>query len=587
MEERSHIPVNPPIPNPLPSYWQTPPSPLANILSPPSAHNDLEEPYDYAIIGSGISGAMTAYNLLFNPPKQPTTTTSPSPPPPRVIMLEARTLCSGATGRNGGHTKAASYRTYLHHKSTHGKSEALKIARLEYDNIRATHKLAQELGIECDNQRCNTVDLIYDRETFEAGKKAIRELRADADEEERALGGMAWYRIYDPSPSDHDEDGMTPLSAITQKFYVKERNTNPSPLIPAPDSSEGEGRRRRGEKLVGAIEYTAGRINAYAFTTSILSMCVTQKKLKILTNTPVLSISSSSSPSSSPTLLHTLQTPTNPTSPTITTKTLILATNAYTASLLPSPFQTHIVPLRGQITAQQFSTRHNSPHPSVLPRTYSFIYKNGYEYMISRNEPSDGTQHIIIGGGLGRLPEMAGEFGGVDDGALNADVSAYLRGVLGGYFGFSKNDDDDDNDENGLDGEEGLVGGDDGELEEQQQQYQVLNEWTGIMGATTDGLPFVGEVPGRRGVWVLAGFNGHGMVLCLKCAEAVVGMVRAGGGEGEEEVETVREWFPRCFGVTRERVEGAVFKGRVDMDGGVGSGDMAGKGGGGGCGVVV
>lgn len=49
--------------------------------------------------------------------------------------------------------------------------------------------------------------------------------------------------------------------------------------------------------------------------------------------------------------------------------------------------------------------------------------------------------------------------------------------------------------------------------------------WTGIMGRTGDGQPFVGRVPGQHHVWVLAGFNGGGMALIAICAKAVGRMV--------------------------------------------------------------
>ena len=39
---------------------------------------------------------------------------------------------------------------------------------------------------------------------------------------------------------------------------------------------------------------------------------------------------------------------------------------------------------------------------------------------------------------------------------------------------------------------------------------QVLEEWTGIMGYTVDAQPVVGEAPGEKGLWICAGFNGHG-----------------------------------------------------------------------------
>jgi hypothetical protein len=57
------------------------------------------------------------------------------------------------------------------------------------------------------------------------------------------------------------------------------------------------------------------------------------------------------------------------------------------------------------------------------------------------------------------------------------------------------------------------------------------------MGYSPDGFPFVGEVPGSRGLWASCSFQGHGMALCWMCARALVGMM---SGDGD-----VGGWFPR------------------------------------------
>jgi hypothetical protein len=41
-------------------------------------------------------------------------------------------------------------------------------------------------------------------------------------------------------------------------------------------------------------------------------------------------------------------------------------------------------------------------------------------------------------------------------------------------------------------------------------------EWTGIMAYTFDSQPIVGEDPDREGLWICAGFNGHGKSIRLK-----------------------------------------------------------------------
>jgi sarcosine oxidase subunit beta len=42
---------------------------------------------------------------------------------------------------------------------------------------------------------------------------------------------------------------------------------------------------------------------------------------------------------------------------------------------------------------------------------------------------------------------------------------------------------------------------------------RVTHRWAGIFGLTQDLLPLVGAVPGREGLWVAAGYSGHGNVL--------------------------------------------------------------------------
>jgi glycine/D-amino acid oxidase-like deaminating enzyme len=489
MEQRASIPVLPPITNPLPSYWQVPRSPLANVIEPET--DKPTEPYDYAIIGSGISGTMIAHNLLQMRPDA------------RVVMLESREICSGATGRNGGHTKAASYRTYLQHVKELGKQEALKIARLEYANIIETHRLAETMGLDCENKLCNTVDLIYDRSTFESGKMAIQALRAATEDHEKEVGKAAWYQIH--------ED----IAEVQKQFFVASENANPT--------IKGL------EKLEGAFEYVAGRVHAYRFTTGVLSECV-RKGLQLCTNTTVDSIQPSQETSKGSIARWDIISKHN----TISAGHVIVAANGYTPYVLKE-LQGAIVPMRGQITVQRPGSATKLPAP--LPTTYSFIGRNGYEYMIPR-PLSDGGQHIVIGGGLARLPDAgASEFGTVDDGSLNPTISEYLRETLTGYHGAEVW----------------------GETSDTEAKNRVEQEWTGIMGATADGQPFVGEVPGKNGLWISAGFNGHGMVLCLKSAEALVSMIEAGGVHGRP------EWFPDSFLISKERLDKCHFRGRTDI----------------------
>ncbi len=94
MEARASIPVPLPYPSPTASYWQDPPdAELADYV-----HADtVPEAADVVIIGSGITGAGVAWNLLKGEGDNDTKGAGKE----RIVMLEARQACSGATGRNG------------------------------------------------------------------------------------------------------------------------------------------------------------------------------------------------------------------------------------------------------------------------------------------------------------------------------------------------------------------------------------------------------------------------------------------------------------------------------------------------------
>lgn len=78
-----------PVKNSMTSYWMKDPHPLASYRT----SSTVPEQCDIAIIGTGMSGAATAYHILSDP--------NIGPEKPSVVLLEARQACSGATGRNG------------------------------------------------------------------------------------------------------------------------------------------------------------------------------------------------------------------------------------------------------------------------------------------------------------------------------------------------------------------------------------------------------------------------------------------------------------------------------------------------------
>jgi len=83
VQKRVNLSPGLPVNNPTLPYWTVPPLNLSapnNTALPPHA--------DVLIIGSGITGASCARTLL-----------KKGPSGLRVLVLEARDMCSGATGR--------------------------------------------------------------------------------------------------------------------------------------------------------------------------------------------------------------------------------------------------------------------------------------------------------------------------------------------------------------------------------------------------------------------------------------------------------------------------------------------------------
>ncbi|GJC81208.1 putative oxidoreductase OrdL [Colletotrichum liriopes] len=470
MDKRARIPVTLPVANPTESYWQSPPSFLSNHVSSPSPPLTT----DTLIIGSGITGAAIAHFLLTSPSTRSSSQHSPSPPD--ITMLEARTVTSGATGRNGGHTKAASYRSFLHHATTLGTETACLIARLELANVRAVHDFAAThlQDKETESRPCQTVDVIYDPAQWEAAKQAVEAMRKAMPDEDASR-----YELYDAEETQ-------------SRFHVS------------------------GEGLHGGVAYEAGSISAYRFTTGVLELCV-NRGLKLFTGTPAVGVKKLEGAAE-----HGYRWAVETPKGQITARRVVFATNGYTAFLDPR-FHESIVPMRGQITAH----RPGSGMPNEgLPTTYSFIYEAGYEYMIPKPPGTQFAGDIVIGGGLVRAPEEGlGEYGTTDDSQLNPIISTYLHETTPRYFGDNWGEDD--------------------------PEGRVRAEWTGIMGFSPDGFPFVGRVPGEEGLWVSASFQGHGMVLCWMCAKALATML-----EGtEEEKQQLGGWFPDAFRVTSARLE--------------------------------
>ncbi|KIX10139.1 uncharacterized protein Z518_01220 [Rhinocladiella mackenziei CBS 650.93] len=459
MSSRATIPPGLPRDNPTQSYWQDPPDEIADCRTTPN----LPDEADIVIIGSGISGASVSYNLLSSDPSR------------RIVLLEARQAASGASGRNGGHTKTATYRSFHENVKVIGPEDAIKITKLEYNCMATVHAFSRQNGIDCDSRRCQTIDVFYDPVPWKAARESVVLM-------EELMGSDAPKHIFHNAQETADK-------------YL------------SPDS-------------LGGLEYESGSLSAYKFTIGVLKLAL-KKGLNLQCNTPANKISKSSDGT------WTVDTPRG----CIKTEKLVLATNGYSAHLYHR-LQGVIIPLRGVVTAQRPGQK--MPQKG-LETTYSFVYEQGFEYMISRPAGTKFEGDIVIGGGMHKA-EGGGEseYGNTDDTTYDEGSAAFLLECTKTYFGSNWGPDHPDG--------------------------QCRKIWSGVMGFSSDGYPLVGPVPGEEGLYLDASFQGHGMVLCFLCAKAAAQMI---DGKDDKELDG---WFPHVYRVTEQRLQ-KKFAGKLRASG--------------------
>jgi glycine/D-amino acid oxidase-like deaminating enzyme len=193
----------------------------------------------------------------------------------------------------------------------------------------------------------------------------------------------------------------------------------------------------------------------------------------------------------------------------ITTKQVLLATNAYTSYLLPR-MTGLIVPVRGQVSALVTPDKGEQ-----LQHSYAWLDNEGGEdYLIHRDNGP-----LILGGE--RLVADGAEVGVSRDDAVDAAVAESLRRALYGTLKLKEPD------------------------QEEDDELAADFEWTGIMGYSKDDSPWVGAVPeslgGGGGLWISAGYTGHGMPVAARTGISVAQMMM--GREKQEGAVAVPEEY--------------------------------------------
>ncbi|KAF4822791.1 Gamma-glutamylputrescine oxidoreductase [Colletotrichum tropicale] len=281
-----------PKPNPTVSAWQIPEHPVGSIQSP-----TLPKQTDFAVIGSGITGCSVTKTLLEHQAAGNS----------HVMVLEARTLVSGATGRNGGHLVTASGHTFGPLAKQHGIEAAKQITRFSILNIERLMEMVKEMELElqeaCQIRDVLKVMAVGDEETWKAAKQSVLDFQQAVSEHQ------SYHRII-----QKDE--------VPERWNIKNAS--------------------------GAVEHDAGAIWPYRLLTGIYDRLLKKysERLAIEANTPVLSVEFS--PANDREHPYSITTSRG----TIRARKVIHCTNAYASHLLPK-LAGRIYPFRGTMSVQK------------------------------------------------------------------------------------------------------------------------------------------------------------------------------------------------------------------------------------------
>ncbi|KAK4038273.1 FAD dependent oxidoreductase-domain-containing protein [Parachaetomium inaequale] len=504
--------------NPTESYWL---QDLSPVLRGHRGTADLPETADVVVVGSGITGAFAARFLMeglrggegdgegeggFGGVGEGEGR--------RVVMLEAREACSGATGRNGGHCQPLVY----------GSVPA--VAAFELEVFEFLERVVREEGVECDWVSLTGVHAFLSKDMFELAAAEAQQLQQSHPELAAQLEVVR--------PSDSSSSSPTGQKHTLASLHVP--------------SAQG-----------AVIQQKAASLWPYKLVASILERLIAKfpaPAFNLQTNTPVTSLARADSGPG-----WTLTTPRGK----ITARQVLLATNGYTSHLLPA-FSDLIVPVRGQIGALVLPPNNPSRLPAVK-LTHSYVFAADPDpdsdlrvprddYLVQRPLP---TGEMIYGGGR-RFARGLG-VGEWRDDEVEVEVARYLRRNLSPPLDLAPALTPDDYSVEGQQQGMGMV-----EEQGDEEELEASFEWTGVMGYSRDHHAWVGAVPEslggggpQGGLWICAGYTGHGMpAAALSAREVVRQMV---GGEvvaaeaaeaGEEEGGRVR--FPREFVLDEERV---------------------------------
>ncbi|MFZ5476138.1 MAG: NAD(P)/FAD-dependent oxidoreductase [Myxococcota bacterium] len=172
-----------------------------------------DEVADVAVVGGGFTGVSTAWHLARRFPER------------RVVLLEARTLATGASGRNGGLLL-----NWVNGVDARDPAEAKRIYDATQEGVAVVDEMIRENGLAVRMRRDGTFDAFTDARRAEAARPKVAELQAagvpirwmDRDETTSlvALEGVQGG-IFDPNTGQIDGvDLVRGMRPVLQKLGV-------------------------------------------------------------------------------------------------------------------------------------------------------------------------------------------------------------------------------------------------------------------------------------------------------------------------------------------------------------------------------
>ncbi|KAJ5543856.1 hypothetical protein N7513_003437 [Penicillium frequentans] len=324
---------------------------------------DLPASSDVVVIGAGYAGISTAYHLV----KGEASGNNLS-----VTILEARGVCSGATGRNGGHLRPDMYTPMTKLIDRAGPELALEVPEFEIAHLYAIKSLVEKENIDCDFTLARSIDVWCNEEAALKAKEMFDILRSRN------------------------------LEYMKDVFFVLGKD------------AEGIS----GVKGVKACaSFTAGTLWPYKFILHLTKLTLETGLVNLQTHTPVTSVTRQSSGGF---------VVTTPRGTTITRK-VVYANNAYVSGLLPQYSQA-IVPCKGLCT--HISVPEGTRGPFL---NNSYIVREEdktISYLVPR---ADGS--IVVGGANSRYrPFLETWYKNVDDSVLIEEISNYYDGYMQRLF---------------------------------------------------------------------------------------------------------------------------------------------------------